>query len=258
MESIRIVKLGGNIISDDEKLMATLQSFAAIQGEKILIHGGGNAATSLAKRMDIPVVMQEGRRITDDAMLEIVTMVYGGLLNKKVTAILQSLGVNAIGMSGADGNIMLSDRRKATHIDYGNVGDVKEVNTQNIKALLHNDFIPVICALTHDGKGNILNTNADTIASVMSSALAKEYQVELIYCFELNGVLKDFKDKQSVISYIDNFLFEEMKMKGSINDGMIPKVFNALSANKAGVQKVYICHYTTLDDPAKGTQICYQ
>lgn len=258
MEKLTIVKVGGKIVSDPQMLDNLLTSFKAVSGMKILVHGGGNEATELAQRMNVPVVMKEGRRITDDAMLEIVAMVYGGLLNKKVVALLQAKGVNAIGLSGADGNIILSDRRPVKTIDYGNVGDVKSVQTENVDALLKGTFVPVICALTHDGQGHLLNTNADTIASVIAEYMASLYEVDLCYCFELNGVLKDFSDKNSVISEISASTFDKMKNEGIINDGMIPKVFNALNASKSGVQNVYICNYASLQSPENGTRICYQ
>ncbi len=258
MEKLTIVKVGGKIVADPLMLDKLLESFAKVEGKKIMVHGGGNEATDLAKRMNVPVVMKEGRRITDDAMLEIVTMVYGGLLNKKMVALLQSKGVNAIGLSGADGNIILSDRRPVKTIDYGNVGDVKSVQTKNVTALLAGGFIPTICALTHDGMGHMLNTNADTIASVMAEGMSDLYDVSLCYCFELNGVLSDFNDKESVIEEIDSISFESMKLDGIINEGMIPKVFNALNASRSGVQNVYICNYASLENPENGTRICYQ
>ncbi len=258
MEKLLIVKLGGKVLADESKLNAALSSFADSSLRKILIHGGGNEASDLAEKMNVPVKMIEGRRITDDSMLEIVTMVYGGLINKKIVAQLQSLKINAIGMSGADGNIILSERRPVKTIDYGNVGDIKKINSGNLVKLLENDFVPTICALTHDGKGQLLNTNADTIAAAIAETLSECYDVELCYCFEFRGVLENVADKNSVIPEIDNKEFEKMKISGSINDGMIPKIFNALEASKKGVQKVYICSYESLDHPSKGTQICFK
>lgn len=256
MERLQLVKLGGKIISNKEMLDASLSSFSAINGRKILVHGGGNAATELAERMNVPVQMKEGRRITDDAMLQIVTMVYGGLLSKNVVAKLQALGVNGIGLSGADGNIILSEKRPVKTIDYGNVGDIKQVDGVKLAQLLSIDIVPIICALTHDGLGNMLNTNADTIAAAISEAMSLDFEVELCYAFELNGVLSDFNDKTSVIKKINEAEFNRMKESGAINEGMIPKVFNALQACRSGVQKVYICNYNDLAEPQKGTEIC--
>ena len=256
MERLQLVKLGGKIISNEVMLNASLSSFASISGRKILVHGGGNAATELAKRMNVPVQMQEGRRITDDAMLHIVTMIYGGLLSKNVVAKLQALGVNGIGLSGADGNIILSDRRPVKTIDYGNVGDIKQVDSDKLAQMLSIDLVPIICALTHDGKGNILNTNADTIAAAISEAMSINFEVELCYAFELNGVLSDLEDENSVIKKINTAEFERMKELGTINEGMIPKIFNALQACRSGVHKVYICNYNDFAEPQKGTEIC--
>lgn len=256
MEGITVIKVGGQILGDEHKLQKTLASFSEIQGAKILVHGGGAEASDLAKRMGVEVKMVEGRRITDDEMIDIVTMVYAGRVNKNVVAKLQSLNVNGIGVSGADGNIILSDRRPVKTIDYGNVGDIKNVNGVALVNLLQSGFVPVFCALTHDGKGNMLNTNADTIASAISSELSKSFNVRLCYAFELKGVLADFENKDSVISKISELKFEKMKKDGSVNQGMIPKIFNALSASKSGVEEVFICQFDHLHEPEKGTQVC--
>lgn len=258
MEKLNIIKLGGSIVSDPEKLNVALNSFSQTTGFKILVHGGGNQASKWAKQLDIPIQIIDGRRITDDAMLEIVTMVYGGLLNKKIVAKLQSKKTNALGMSGADGNIISSVRRPVGVIDFGNVGDIREVGVENLISLLNSNFVPTICALTHDGQGNILNTNADSIAGNIAQSMSERYDVTLTYAFELNGVLSNFEDKNSVIPLINNVQFQAMKKDGSINAGMIPKVFNAIEASKNGVNQVYICHYSTLDQANKGTQVCYQ
>lgn len=256
MDKITVIKLGGKIISDSEKLDLTLRSFAKIAGKKILIHGGGNEATKLAEKLGLKVKIVEGRRITDRNMLEVATMVYAGLVNKRVVAKLQSLLVNAIGLSGADGNIILSEKRSAKPIDYGYVGDIKKVNVESLSSLINADLIPVVCALTHDGNGNMLNTNADSIAGEIAKALSEDFEVTLTYAFELKGVLEDFNNKDSVITKINTNNFEDMKAKGAINEGMIPKVYNAISASKKGVKNVFICHYGNIDAPIKGTEIC--
>ena len=256
MEGITVIKVGGQILSDPDKLESTLSSFSSISGAKILVHGGGSAASELAGRMGVEVKMIDGRRITDDDMIDIVTMVYAGRVNKKVVAKLQALDINAIGLSGADGNIILSDRRPVKTIDYGNVGDIRNVNGVALMNLLKSGFIPVFCALTHDGKGNMLNTNADTIASAIATELSKSFNVKLCYAFELKGVLANFEDRDSVIASISAAKFEEMKQNGSINSGMIPKIFNALNASKAGVAGVYICQFDHIHEPQKGTRIC--
>ena len=244
------------MLSDPVKLEAALNSFAAIEGGKILIHGGGSEATELAGQMGVEVKMVEGRRITDDDMINIVTMVYGGRVNKQVVALLQSKGVNALGLSGADGNLILSDRRPVKTIDYGHVGDVKNVNGVALVNLMKVGFVPIFCALTHDGKGNMLNTNADTIASSIAVELAKSYKVKLCYTFELRGVLTNFKEPDSVISKITSADFEAMKQNHTVNEGMIPKIFNALNASKNGVQEVFICQFSSMHEPEKGSQIC--
>jgi acetylglutamate kinase len=256
MEDLKIIKLGGKVISEKKKLDIALSTFAQIQSKKILIHGGGNLASALAKKMNVVPNMIEGRRITDDAMLEIVTMVYGGSINKKIVAITQSMSMNSIGLSGADGNIILSSRRPVREIDYGHVGDIEKVNVQNLSLLLEAGFTPIICALTHDGQGNILNTNADTIASSISRAMALNYNTELIYGFEFQGVMEDLSIKDSLIQRVDETKFQSMKASNQINAGMIPKLQNAIQAGKSQVSKVFICSYEHLHEPWKGTEIC--
>ncbi len=256
MEQLKVIKLGGKILSDPIKLEKALISFSKVKGKKILIHGGGSAATSLAERMGVEVKMIEGRRITDKDMLEIVTMVYGGLLNKNIVAKLQSLHTNALGLSGADGNIIEAIKRPVKEVDYGFVGDIKRVNKQHLSTLLKAKFTPVVCALTHDGLGMMLNTNADTIASDISSSMSKDFDVELLYAFEFRGVLSDINDKDSVISKINAPKFEKMKQNGMIADGMIPKIFNAINASAAGVGRVFICDYLNLETPEQSTEIC--
>jgi len=256
MNSISVIKIGGKVISDTEKLDAALRSFQSIPGPKILVHGGGSEASSLAEKMGVKVNMIEGRRITDKKMIDIVTMVYGGLVNKRIVAKLQSMGANAIGLSGADGNTIISDLRPVGEINYGYVGDIKNVNGVALVNLLQAGFIPIFCALTHDGNGLMLNTNADTIASEVAKELSKSFDVRLFYAFELPGVLTDISDEKSVISKIREQDFESMKVSGQIVKGMIPKIHNALNASKAGVDRVYIGQFCNLDHPEKGTEIC--
>lgn len=240
---INVVKIGGGVIEDQVQLNAFLQSFAEIEGAKILVHGGGRLATSLAKTLGIESKMVEGRRVTDDKMLEVVTMVYGGLANKNIVAELQAKGINAIGLSGADGNVILSHKRINHEVDYGWVGDVDAVNTSLLRSLLDQGLVPVLAPLTHNGKGKMLNTNADTIASEVAKALAKSgIETQLTFGFELEGVLRDFNDKSSVISEINPAAYHTFKSEGIISDGMIPKLDNAFKAIASGVKSVKIAH----------------
>ena len=239
---INIVKVGGGIIENEEDLSTFLTSFSKIPGKKILIHGGGRLATKFAAQLGIKTNMIEGRRVTDDAMLDVVTMVYGGLTNKKIVAALQANNINALGLSGADGNIIKAHKRVVKEVDYGWVGDIDEINTGLILTLLDNNIVPVIAPLSHDGKGKILNTNADTIASAVASAISIKRETQLVLGFELDGVLVDPKDKTSVITKITPQLFEDYKKSGVITDGMIPKLENAFAAISAGVSAVKICN----------------
>ncbi len=240
METLHIIKIGGNIIDHPEKLKSFLQDFSKIQGKKILIHGGGKIATHLAEKMQIPQQMIEGRRVTDAETLKLITMVYGGLINKNIVAQLVALGNDALGLSGADANSVISTKRPINPIDYGFVGDVKRVNTENISKLLNADFVPVFCALTHDENGQILNTNADTLASEIAVAMSENYKTFLYYCFEKKGVLENVEDENSVIPIINPKNYEILKSEGKIFQGMIPKLDNAFSAIKKGVQEVII------------------
>jgi len=234
------VKIGGNVINDNKALLSFLTDFASIEGLKILVHGGGKKASELAAQIGLTPKMMNGRRITDEANLEVVTMVYAGLLNKKIVAQLQQHNCNAIGLSGADANCIKAHKRIVKDIDYGFAGDVDEVNDSIIKVLLENNLIPVFCAITHDKKGQLLNTNADTIASEIASGLAKYYQVVLTYCFEKKGVLKDVNDDNSVIDNIDSKSYEELKNKNIITDGMLPKLENCFYALNNGVAEIII------------------
>ncbi|MBP3942009.1 acetylglutamate kinase [Sphingobacteriaceae bacterium WQ 2009] len=240
--ALNIIKIGGNVIDSENDLNAFLEKFAALPGKKILVHGGGKIASRMAADLGLEVKMVEGRRITDKAMLRIATMVYAGLTNKSIVAQLQKLSCDAIGLSGADGNTIKSMKRPIKDIDYGYVGDIMHdsVNTGSIKKFLEAGFTPVFSAITHNGKGQLLNTNADTIAAALAVGLSDLYETSLVYCFEKNGVLRDVTDENSVISQIALSEFEPLKDQGVIADGMIPKMQNAFEAIGKGVKKVYI------------------
>lgn len=242
-----IIKVGGKIVEEKETLNKLLSDFSGISGRKILVHGGGRSATALASRLGIETKMVDGRRITDNDMLEVVTMVYGGLVNKNIVAGLQARGMNAIGLTGADGNTMLSDKRPVKDIDYGFVGDVKAVNVEFISSLLDSGITPVLAPLTHDGNGQMLNTNADTIAGETAKAMASKYDVTLIFCFEKPGVLLHEDDDNSVIPHITHNDFSLLVENGTISGGMIPKIQNAFKALQAGVMSVLITKASALD-----------
>ena len=247
-EKLTIVKVGGAVVEDEAQLTQLLENFRAIEGAKVLVHGGGRRATKVAAQLGIETKMVDGRRITDAAMLEVVTMVYGGLVNKHVVAALQSLGIDAIGLCGADGDIIRSEKRPLKNgIDYGFVGDVKKADGAKIARFIEAGLVPVIAPLTHDGQGNILNTNADTMASETAKALADLYDVTLIFSFEKKGVLSNPDDDDSVIPVITHEDFERYKADGTISGGMLPKIENALGAVDAGVKQVIITLATALD-----------
>ncbi len=237
-EKLSIVKIGGNIIEDANALDAFLKLFAKLEGEKILVHGGGKRATNIAAKLGIESKMINGRRITDTETLEVITMVYGGLVNKNIVAKLQALNINAIGLTGADINSISSDKRPVKDIDFGFVGDVKTVAHESIDKIIKAGFTPVFCAITHDGNGQLLNTNADTIASQVAVGMSKIYETTIYYCFELNGVLKDISDKNSVIKHIDTKLYAELLDNGIIADGMLPKLENCFDALNNGVSAI--------------------
>lgn len=240
MEKLTLIKVGGKIVEEASTLKSLLEQFSKIPGNKVLVHGGGRSATQVATQLGIETKMVEGRRITDEAMLKVVTMVYAGLVNKNIVAQLQANGINSLGLTGADINYMRSDKRKPNPIDYGFVGDVREVNTDILADLIARGIVPVLSPITHDGKGNLLNTNADTIAQEAAVALAKRFDVSLIYCFEKDGVLKDENDDSSVIPLITKSDFEAYKADGTISGGMIPKLDNAFTAISKGVKEVVI------------------
>ncbi len=247
-EKLTIVKVGGAVVEDELQLSQLLKDFGAINGRKVLVHGGGRKATKMAERLGIETKMVNGRRITDAAMLEVVTMVYGGLVNKYLVAQLQANGINALGLTGADANVILSHKRPLKDgIDYGFVGDVDYVAHQTLAHLIEAGIIPVMAPLTHDAEGHILNTNADTIASETAKALANSYDVTLIFSFEKKGVLSNPDDDDSVIPVITKEDFERYKADGTISGGMLPKIENALKAVEAGVSRVIITLATAID-----------
>ena len=239
---LTVVKIGGNVIDNSKNLHEFLKSFIDLPGYKILVHGGGKVATKLSDELGIEAKMVDGRRITDIETLRIVTMVYGGLINKNIVAQMQSYGSNAIGLTGADGNLIKAKKRPVKDIDFGFVGDLDEnsVNSDFLSNLLRIGAVPVFAALTHDGDGQLLNTNADTIASSIAVALSKTFETSLVYCFEKKGVLKDVDDDNSVISEIKSSEFDILKDQGIIAGGMLPKLQNAFAAIKNGVKDVYI------------------
>lgn len=250
-----IIKVGGKIVEEEVSLRSLLKDFSRIAGGKILIHGGGRTATSLADKLGIETKMVEGRRITDAETLKIATMVYAGLVNKNIVAGLQALGNNAIGLTGADLDIIRAAKRPVGAIDYGFVGDINWVNAAALSELLGNGAIPIIAPITHDGKGSLLNTNADTISSELATSLSGKYEVRLIFCFEKPGVLMNEADQNSVIPEIDPLLYEELKTKGIISGGMIPKLDNGFNALRRGVSAVVITNAQGISGGLRGTRL---
>lgn len=254
-EKLTVVKVGGAVVEDEAQLAQLLKDFSAIEGKKVLVHGGGRRATQVAASLGIESKMVNGRRITDAEMLNVVTMVYGGLVNKNLVARLQANGVNALGLTGADIDVIRSHKRPLKDgIDYGFVGDVDKANGQMLSRLIEEGITPVMAPLTHDGQGTILNTNADTIASETAKALAPYYDVTLIFSFEKKGVLSNPDDDDSVIPVITHADFIKFKEDGTISGGMLPKIENALAAIDAGVGRVIITLATAIDGHA-GTVI---
>lgn len=240
MEKLTLIKVGGKVVEEEDSLALLLEEFSKIKGNKVLVHGGGRTATRLAEKLNIENKMVNGRRITDKDTLQVVTMVYAGLVNKGIVAKLQAMNINALGLTGADMNIIRAEKRPVTDIDYGYVGDVKEVDADILYYFLKKGIVPVIAPLSHDKKGNILNTNADTIASETAQALTKHFDVSLIFCFEKKGVLMDGNDDDSVIRQMDYEKFITLTKDGIITDGMIPKLENAFKAIEKGVKEVVI------------------
>ncbi len=242
MNTLTVIKIGGNVIDDSAALNRFLTAFAGLPGAKLLVHGGGKIATQVADKLGIQTTMVEGRRITDQPMLDVVTMVYGGLVNKQIVAKLQALEVNAIGMTGADAGTVLAKKRPVKDIDYGMVGDIEEVDSGQIQFFLRQQLTPVFAPITYTISGDLLNTNADTMASAIAVDMAVHNDVTLIYCFEKKGVLNDPTDDSSVINELTPALYADYKAAGIINKGMIPKLDNAFRALGNGVSKVIICH----------------
>ncbi len=242
--ALRVFKIGGNVVDNPEALDKFLKAFASIPGRKALVHGGGKEATRLSAALGIPTTMIEGRRVTDRETLDVVTMVYAGLINKRVISKLQALGVDSIGLTGADGNCIKATRRKANPIDYGFVGDIDpaDIDSAFILSLINNGLVPVFCAITHDGNGTLLNCNADTIASSVATAMARELPTELIFCFEKDGVLENVDDPDSLIELITPEVYTALRERGAVNAGMIPKIDNAFKAIDRGVASVTIKH----------------
>ncbi|MCC2547870.1 acetylglutamate kinase [Hymenobacter sp. BT175] len=256
-EVLKIFKIGGGIIDDAPQLGKFLAELSRLDGRKVLVHGGGKGASQMLSDLGIEPRMVQGRRITDAATLDIVTMFYAGKTNKQLVALLQQHGVNALGLSGADGNTIRAIKRPVKDIDYGFVGDLPEgsVNTGLVEQLLEAGITPVFCAITHDGQGQLLNTNADTIASRLATALAGRYQVELHFCFEKDGVLADINDDSSVIPQITPAQYAQLKANGVVAAGMLPKLDNAFAALDAGVEKVIIENALKINEPVK-TVLC--
>lgn len=246
-QEIAVVKIGGNVIEDPAALEGFLDAFSKMEGPKILVHGGGKLATSLANKLGIPSTLIQGRRITDAQNLEVITMVYAGLANKNIVAQLQAKKCNAIGLSGVDANTILAHKRPVKEVDYGFVGDIDQANPDAISCFIQGGFTPVFCAITHDGKGQLLNTNADTIAAEIAIALSVTYDTCLFYCFEKNGVLKDINDPNSVIPDINTASYQELLDKKYIADGMLPKMQNCFHALQRNVSKVCIGNTDMLD-----------
>ncbi|MFV0591301.1 MAG: acetylglutamate kinase [Draconibacterium sp.] len=254
MDRLTIIKVGGKVVEEPESLNALLDQFQRITGNKLLVHGGGRTATVIAEKLGIETQMVDGRRITDAQTLEVVTMVYGGLVNKRIVAGLQARGMNAVGLTGADFNLIKAHKRPVKDIDYGFVGDVDDVNVSELRLLINENVIPVVAPLTHDAKGQLLNTNADTIASELATELSNYYKVYLFYCFEKRGVLLNPDDESSLIYDLTIQKFNEYKEEGIISAGMIPKLENSFRAKMKGVQEILITNTDNIIT-GRGTRI---
>lgn len=256
-QTIDVVKIGGNVVDDPQALARFIEDFAAMPGHKVLVHGGGKEATRMSATLGIETKMIAGRRMTDRATLDVVTMVYAGLVNKRIVSMLQAQGCDAIGLTGADANVVKATRRNPEPIDYGYVGDINpdDVNAGVIAEFCAKGLVPVFCAIMHDGMGTLLNCNADSVASAVALGTARVADVSLTYCFEKKGVLRDVDNPESVISVITPGIYPELKADGVVADGMIPKIENALAAVAKGVKSVRICHSDDINMPG-GTTIC--
>ena len=244
---LTVAKIGGNIIESPTDLEQFLELFSRVEGHKILVHGGGKRATSIGEKLGVRSEYHQGRRITDSDSLDVAIMVYGGLVNKKITARLQAKNCNALGLSGADGGIILANKRPVDEVDFGLVGDIEQVRTEVLNTLLHNNIVPVFCALTHDRSGQLLNTNADTIASELAIGLSTAYNTHLYYCFEKKGVLTDLADEDSVIPHINRSSYQELLERNVISDGMLPKLHNCFYALEQQVSSIYIGNLTMFE-----------
>jgi acetylglutamate kinase len=254
-EKLFVIKIGGNVIDDSNNLIAFLKEFSNIEAKKVLVHGGGKVATAIGDKLGIQSKYIDGRRITDDETIDLVTMVYGGLVNKKIVAILQSIHCNAIGITGADANLLPARRRPVKEIDFGWVGDVdaENIDTNTWKLFLENGLTPVSAPLTHDNNGHILNTNADTIASVIAVSLSSQYEVNLIFCFEKNGVLENVDDENSVIKTMNFENYLVLKNSNKLFAGILPKIDNAFDAINKGVSEVVIGNSSDLSQLISGS-----
>lgn len=256
-EQILVAKIGGNVLDHHTESLDFLQKFIKLPYRKILVHGGGKIATDVASRMGIETKMIDGRRVTDFETLKVATMVYAGWSNKTLVAHLQSMGVNALGLSGADLNLIQANKRQIRDIDYGWVGDVSRVFVKRWAFLIENGILPVVCAITHDNRGHLLNTNADTLAAELAMALSEKYPVKLVYCFEKKGVMEDQNDESTLIRQLSREGFDKYKRTGIISKGMIPKLENAFKASAKGIKDVYICAAQDIGQfQTSGTQIC--
>jgi acetylglutamate kinase len=254
-DRLTIIKVGGNVVEEESSLKSLLKDFSRIAGNKILVHGGGKTATILSEKLGIESKKVEGRRITDAETLKVVTMVYAGLVNKNIVAGLQALGNNAIGLTGADLDLIRAAKRPIGEIDYGYVGDIKTVNYQALNELLNSGAIPVVAPITHDGHGQLLNTNADTIASELAAAMSYDFEVQLIYCFEKSGVLMNENDESSRIYEINPEVFSELKANGVVSGGMIPKLSDGFAALNRGVGVVVITNPSGISEGLRGTRL---
>ena len=252
MQNLYVIKIGGKIIDDHTILAQTLRSFAEIREAKILVHGGGKTASDMLQKFAITPKVIDGRRITDTETLKVVQMVYAGLLNKNIVVKLQSLDCTAIGLTGADANCILAKKREVGEIDYGYAGDIEEVNQNILAQLIRLNLVPVFCALTHDGRNQMLNTNADTIAADVGGAMSKYYQVKLIYCFDKRGVLQQEDDENSLMENMTRDSFRDLIKQKKISNGMIPKLHTAFKALDAGIQSAHIIHFAALENIATG------
>lgn len=254
-DRLTIIKVGGNVVEEEASLKSLLKDFSRIAGNKILVHGGGKTATTLSEKLGIESKKVDGRRITDAETLKVVTMVYAGLVNKNIVAGLQALGNNAIGLTGADLDLIRAAKRPVGEIDYGYVGDIKKVNYQALNELLVSGAIPVVAPITHDGHGQLLNTNADTIASELAVSMSYDFDVRLIFCFEKNGVLMNENDEHTKINEINPQLFAELKASGVVSGGMIPKLSDGFAALNRGVETVVITNPAGISEGLRGTRL---